>query len=110
MNIAIDLYEKTREYRWKQLAEEIVYNIMYLQDNCGGFIHGAGEFEPVYCPTSTCPIHQCEPILALLNYAGKPYANSEINSQIKVTVDKHWKWFNDFYWKRGNGGIWLIDN
>ncbi|MBM4153141.1 MAG: hypothetical protein FJ220_06440, partial [Kiritimatiellaceae bacterium] len=99
------LYEETGDSKWKRRAEDIVSNVMFLQEKSGGFYHGAAENEPAYEAGKTCAIHQGRPILALLLYASKPYANPELKAEIKQVVDRHWAWFNEHFYKRGTRGV-----
>lgn len=105
VNIMLDMYEATGDYKWKLRAENIVANVMFLQAKSGGFYHGSAEFEPSYDENKTCAIHQCMPELALLEYAAKPYAAPELKKEIKKVIDKHWKWFNDQFYQKGTRGV-----
>ncbi len=99
------LYEETGDSTWKRRAEDVVSNLMFLQAKSGGFYHGAAENEPAYNEGTTCAIHQGMPILGLLAYAGKPYANPELKKEIKEVVDTHWTWFHRHFFKRGTRGV-----
>jgi hypothetical protein len=105
VNIMLDMYEATGDYKWKLRAESVVANVIFLQAKSGGFYHGSAEFEPSYDEDETCAIHQGMPELALLGYAAKPYADPELKKEIKKVIDKHWKWFNDHFYKRGTRGV-----
>lgn len=102
LNSFMKLYDRTGGARWKVLADNIVSNILYLQRPKGGFQHASGEFEPSYDAYNTCPIHQQLPVIALLQYAAWEHADTFLKSMVRPAVDKHWKWFNDFWWLRGN--------
>ncbi len=99
------MYEETGDSKWKRRAEDVVSNLMFLQAKSGGFYHGAAENEPAYEEGMTCAIHQGMPILGLLEYAGKPYANPELKKEIKGVIDKHWAWFNRHFYERGTRGV-----
>jgi len=105
LNIMLDMYEATGDYKWNLRAEKNVANVMFLQTKSGGFYHGSAEFEPSYDENKTCAIHQCMPELALLEYAAKPYAHPELKKEIKKVIDKHWKWFNGQFYKKGTRGV-----
>ncbi|MDD2362154.1 MAG: hypothetical protein PHH84_04245 [Oscillospiraceae bacterium] len=89
------LYDRTNNPRWKRLADDVISNILFLQCTDGGFRHAAAEFEPVYTSNPTCPIHQCLPILALLDYASWEHADKTLKDMIRPAVDKHWNHFNE---------------
>ncbi|MCU0857354.1 MAG: hypothetical protein MUC65_02990 [Pontiellaceae bacterium] len=98
------MYEETGDPAWKHRAEDIVSNLMFLQAESGGFYHGSAENEPAYDEGKTCAIHQGMPELALLEYAGKPYADPERKAAIKTVIDRHWAWFNRRFFERGTRG------
>ena len=58
--------------------------------------------EPSYGSFETCPIHQGLADLALLEYADWKYADPLYKEPIKAAIDRHWQWFNNWYWKLGN--------
>lgn len=99
------LYDETGDVKWKLYAEAIVANVMFLQAKSGGFYHGAAENEPAYNEGMTCAIHQGRPVLALLEYAKRPYADSELKAQIKMVIDKHHAWFTERFFKKGTRGV-----
>jgi hypothetical protein len=104
IKLMLTMYEETKDAVWKHRAENLVANLMFLQAQSGGFIHGAGEHEPAYDEGRTCAIHQNQPIRGLLEYAGKPYADPERKKEIKDVIDKHWAWFSQNFFKRGTKG------
>ena len=105
ISFMLAMYEETGDAKWKRRAEDIVSNVLFLQATSGGFYHGAAENEPAYYEGTTCAIHQGKPILALLEYAGKPYADPELKAEIKQSVDRHWAWFNKRFYMRGTRGV-----
>jgi len=104
MKGSMRLFERTGNPRWQRLANDIASNILFLQCDNGGFRHASSEFEPTYNSTSTCPIHQGMPLLALLDYAAWEHADPVLKSMVKPAVDRHWEWFNKKFWLIGNGG------
>jgi len=105
IHFMLALYEETDDPQWKRRAEDLVSNLMFLQAKSGGFYHGAAENEPAYEEGMTCAIHQNMPLLGLLDYAGKPYADPELKAEIKKVIDKHWAWFNQHFYMRGTRGV-----
>ena len=104
MKSSIRLFEQTGNPRWKRLADDIVANILFLQCDDGGFRHASSEFEPTYLSSQTCPIHQGNPVITLLDYTSWKHADSILKSMIKPAIDRHWEWFNKKFWLNGNGG------
>lgn len=104
LTAAMNLYEKTGNLKWKHRADNFVSNILFLQEPDGGFRHASAEFEPTFVSGSSCPIHQCRPILALLKYASWEHADLMLLPMIRPAIDRHWEWFQKVFWKIGNGG------
>jgi hypothetical protein len=96
------LFEQTGEARWKQFADNVVENILFLQAPGGGFYHASSEYEPTYTAEESCPIHQGLPLLALLLYVNWPHADAQRKGTIRDVIDRHWRWFESHWWKRGN--------
>jgi hypothetical protein len=97
------LYDRTGQPRWRVMADDVVSNILYLQTPAGGFYHASSEYEPTYRDDETCPIHQGLPVLALLRYAAWQHADPLRVGVIREAVDRHWRWFERSWWKKGNG-------
>jgi hypothetical protein len=96
------LFERTGELRWKLLVDDILSNILFLQTPGGGFYHASSEYEPTYRAEQTCPILQGIPLLGLLDYAVWPHGDPARKSVIREAIDRHWRWFEKLFWKRGN--------
>ena len=96
------LHDHTRQPKWRLLADDVISNVLYLQTPAGGFYHASSEYEPTYRDDQTCPIHQGLPVLALLRYAAWPHADPMRVSLVRDAVDRHWRWFEKSWWKRGN--------
>ncbi len=101
---AMALYDATGNPKWRRMAGEFVANVLFLQEPDGGFRHASAEFEPTYLTKQSCPIHQCSPLLALMDYDGWQHADGDLKAMIRPAIDRHWAWFHDFFWKIGNGG------
>lgn len=99
---AIRLHRNSGDDRWRLLAGDMVGNILYLQTRDGGFYHASSECEPTYTCGESCPIHQGLPVLALLDYAAWPEADTMRVAQIKPAIDAWWRWFEAHWWRRGN--------
>ncbi|MGN6625759.1 MAG: hypothetical protein ACTHLN_03995, partial [Tepidisphaeraceae bacterium] len=102
MQGAMTLFERTREVRWRLLADAVIGNLLYLQTPAGGFFHASGEFEPTFTAEQSCPIHQCQPILTLLAYTGWKHAEPLRARLAKEAIDRHWEWFRNHWFNRGN--------
>ncbi len=99
------LFDRTREERWRTLADNCVSELLFLQTAEGGFLHANYQYEPAYNCRESCPIHQGMPVLALLDYAAWPAADPRRVALIRPAVDAHWQWFERVWWKQGNS--WL---
>jgi len=103
---SMKLYAMTGDPRWRKRANDAVSNILFLQDPEGGFRHAAAEFEPMYETNGnrgTCPIHQCLPVLALLDYMEWAHADETLKQLVRPAIDLHWDWFQRHFWRVGNG-------
>ncbi len=98
---ALRMADVSGDASWRKLAGEIVEGLMALQAPEGGFIHANYQLEPAEDCEETCPIHQGLPLLGMLSYAAKSYADAALRSRVRETIDRHWQWFNDYGWKRG---------
>ena len=96
------LYERTRDPKWRVLANSMASHLLYLQDPSGGFIHATAEFEPSF-DTRGCPIHFFNPVLSLCDYYQWEYADKDIKSLIPGAIDRQWKWSVEHIWRIGNG-------
>lgn len=101
---AMQLYERTGNPKWKRMVNDFISNVLYLQEPDGGFRHATAEFEPTFTSSPSCPIHQCKPILTLLDYAAWEHADDVLKALIRPAIDRHWDWFQKTFWLRGNGG------
>lgn len=102
MRGAMRIYERTENVFWRQLVENIVAEILFLQTPKGGFYHASSEYEPTYTCEQSCPIHQGMPIHGLLDYVGWPLANPRWFPVIREAVERHWRWMESYWWKRGS--------
>lgn len=102
---AFSLFERFRDPRWQTLADDVARNLLLLQQSEGGFRHGSSEFEPAYGCLESCPIQQGMAMLALLDYAAWPHAIPSTVKQIPDVFARFWRWFNGFFWRRGNAWI-----
>ncbi len=100
---AMQLHDHTGEDRWRCLAEDIVANTLYLQAPEGGFYHASGPAEPTYTCQESCPIHQGLPLLGLLDYYTWSAADPHRKALIPPALEAHWKWFREYWWRRGPG-------
>lgn len=98
------LYETTKNPKWWHKTNDVIRNVLYLQQPDGGFRHASSEFEPTFDSHATCPIHQGKAALTLLEYYDWEYADSKIKELIKPAIDRHWEYFNDYFWCLGNAG------
>lgn len=97
------LYNRTRDPKWRVMANSMAAHVLYLQDTSGGFIHATAEFEPTF-DTRGCPIHFFNPILTLCDYYRWEYADEDIKALIPAAIDRQWEWsLNSGIWKNGNG-------
>ena len=102
MKVAQTLYEKTKNPKWRVMANSMAAHLLYLQDPSGGFTHATAEFEPTF-DTRCCPIHAFSPVITLLRYYQWEYADADIRSLIPAAVDRQWEWSVPSLWKVGNG-------
>ena len=96
------LYDATKNPKWRVRANAIASHLLYLQDECGGFIHATAEFEPTF-DTRGCPIHFFYPIIALCRYYLWEGADESIKALIPQAVDRHWEWSLRAAYRAGNG-------
>jgi hypothetical protein len=95
------LFERTGDKLWRRHAADFVSNLLFLAKD-GGFIHADFQVEPAYSNRQTCPIHQGMPILALLDYYEWSFAEPLLKEAIPAAIEKHWKWFHEAFWRKGN--------
>jgi hypothetical protein len=88
---------------WPHLADTLAAQLLWQQAPDGGFFHASAEFEPTYKSSSSCPIHQMLPVLALLDYYAERPSGLPIRSEIETALERQLAWFAKFWWKRGNG-------
>ncbi len=102
MRIARRLYDRTKNPKWRMLANGMASHILYLQDDCGGFIHSSAEFEPTF-DTRGCPIHFFFPIIALCEYYEWEYADASIKALIPDAIERHYQYMIKEIWQIGCG-------
>ena len=98
----MQLYEATDDGLWQRHARGLVENILWLQDEQGGFRHSSAELEPAYFSRQTCPIHQGLPLRGLLTYYTWPHCDPVLKQPLKTAIDQHISWFIKRFWQVGN--------
>ncbi|WP_269523083.1 hypothetical protein [Coraliomargarita parva] len=100
----MQLFDHTRDARWRWFADDIVANVLNLQAPDGGFFHSGDAGEPTYLTDhdNTCPIHQGFACLTLLNYLGWEHALPDREERIHLALQRNFKWFCREWWQYGN--------
>ncbi len=106
------LYEGVQELlshspsaEWQYLADQLIAQILWQQSPEGGFFYAGPENEPAYTPEMSCPIHQMNPLRALLYHYQNTPSGNPVRGEIEQVLERHIRYFNTIRWRDGNG--WL---
>lgn len=96
------LANRSGDLYWRHMADSVAAEMLWLQMPGGGFCHASSENEPIYDSYWSCPLHQMNPVIALLDYYEQQPPDAPIRVEIRRVLARHMEWFNRFWWKRGN--------